>query len=192
MDIDELSHYKAHCYRWYEGAHPWSVSNNQGIEGTNKAIKKDQTLMVKEWGMVDDSLLFGSRMDFLFKEKSGLKLRTDGYQWMKQTKVKASDKIIKVDPRGKYTISESSEFQLGKVDQIWVVASSDNTLTDMSLKRLAKQRINLRGEPEFDSFDHYMAIRTSCWILEYRDGQFFGDCPIGMKVNKLNSSCLLF
>ena len=54
--------------------------------------------MVKEWGMVDDSLLFGSRMDFLFKEKSGLKLRTDGYQWMKQTKVKASDKIIKVDP----------------------------------------------------------------------------------------------
>ena len=111
---------------------------------------------------------------------------------MKQTKVKASDKIIKVDPRGKYTISESSEFQLGKVDQIWVVASSDNSLTDMSLKRLAKQRINLRGDPEFDSFDHYMAIKTSCWILEYRDGQLFGDCPIGMKVNKLNSSCLLF
>ena len=207
MDIDELSHYKAHCCRWYEGAHPWSMSNNQGIEGTNKAIKKDHTFkrrcplgtfldvvdrMVKEWGMGDDSLLFGSRMDFLFKEKSGLKLRTDGYQWMKLTKVKASDKSIKVDPRGKYTISESSEFQLGKVDQIWVVASSDNTLTDMSLKRLAKQRINLRGEPEFDSFDHYMAIRTSCWILEYRDGQFFGDCPIGMKVNKLNSSCLLF
>ena len=51
--------------------------------------------MVKEWGLVDDSLLFGSRMDFLFKEKSGLKLRTDGYQWMKQAKVKASDKIIR-------------------------------------------------------------------------------------------------
>ena len=148
--------------------------------------------MVKEWGLVDDSLLFGSRMDFLFKEKSGLKLRTDGYQWMKQTKVKASDKIIKVDPRGKYTISESSEFKLGKVDQIWVVASSENTMTDMSLKRLAKLRITLRGEPEFDSFDHYMAIRTSCWILEYRNGQFFGDCPIGMKVKEFYQHLLFY
>ena len=30
-------------FRWYEGAHPWSVSHNQGIEGLNKSIKKDHT-----------------------------------------------------------------------------------------------------------------------------------------------------
>ena len=30
-------------FRWYEGAHPWRVSNNQGIEGTNKYIKKEHT-----------------------------------------------------------------------------------------------------------------------------------------------------
>ena len=65
-------------------------------------------------------------------------------------------------------------------------------MTDMSLKKLAKLRITVRGEPEFDSFDHYMAVRTSCWILEYRDGQFFGDCPIGMKVNEFNQSLFLF
>jgi hypothetical protein len=25
-------------FRWYEGANPWSVSNNQGVEGKNKVI----------------------------------------------------------------------------------------------------------------------------------------------------------
>jgi hypothetical protein len=138
--------------------------------------------MIDEWGQVDDSLLFGSRMEMLYKDRSGLKLRTDGYQWMKLNKARTSDRIIKVDPRGKYTVSESSEFNLGKVDQIWVVASSENSMTNLSLKQLAKMRIALRGEPEFDFFDHYRAVRTSCWILEFRDGQFFGDCPIGMKV----------
>ena len=51
-------------------------------------------------------------------------MRTNGYQWMKQSKVKGTDKIIKVDPRGKYTVSESSEFDLGMVDLLWVVANS--------------------------------------------------------------------
>ena len=92
--------------------------------------------------------------------------------------------IIKVDPKGKYTVSESSEHGLGKVDSLWVVSSSSNTL-DMPLKRLAKQRINKRGEPEFDSFDSYTEIRKSCWIIEERDGQYYCDCPVGMKVGIL-------
>ena len=63
------------------------MSNNQGIEGTNKAIKKDHTFkrrcplgtivdlvdrMVKEWSMVDDKLLVGSRMYLLYTDRSGL------------------------------------------------------------------------------------------------------------------------
>ena len=108
-------------------------------------------------------------------------LRTDGYQWMKLNKLRTSDKIIKADPRGKYTISEASEFMLGKVDQIWVVASSENSLTD-NLKLRVKKRIKACGEPDFDTFDNYLEIRQSCWILEERDGDFFCDCPIGMKV----------
>lgn len=142
--------------------------------------------MIKEWGEVDDSLLFGSRMDLLFKDKSGLNLRTQGYQWMKLNKLRTTDKIVKVDPRGKYTISESSEFMLGKVDQIWVVASSENSLIEYNLKQLAKKRIKVRGEPDFETFDRYLEIRQSCWILEERDGQFFCDCPIGMKVGQIS------
>jgi hypothetical protein len=113
-----------------------------------------------------------------------LKLCTEGYQWYKTNKA-AVGHILKVDPRGKYTVSEDSEHQLGKVDAIWVVSSSSNTLLDMPLKRLAKQRIKKRGEPEFASFDQYLQIRQSCWIIEERDGQYYCDCPIGMKVSEL-------
>ena len=188
---------ESHVSKWWEGANPWAVSNNQGIEGTNKAIKKDHTFkrrcplgtfmdivtrMVMEWGEVDDSLLFGSRMDLLESNKDGLKLKTQGYQWLKASKVTNSDRILRVDPRGKYTVSESPEFNLGKVDAIWVVASSENPFPDQCLKKLAKQRITLRGNPEFVSFDQYMDIRQSCWILEERDGEFYCDCPVGMKV----------
>ena len=82
--------------------------------------------------------------------------------------------MIKVDPTGKYTVTESSEHALGKVDSLWVVSSSSNTL-DLPLKRLAKQRITKRGEPGFDSFDSYMEIRKSCWIIEEPDGQYCCD-----------------
>ena len=183
-------------HRWYEGAHPWSVSNNQGIEGTNKAIKKDHTFkrrcplgtfmnivdrMVREWGDVDDSLLFGSRLQFLEKDRDGLKTKTQGYQWMLANKLRVADRIVKVDPKGKYTVSESEEFSLGKVDAIWVVASSNNTLNETNLKKLAKQRIKMRENPTFTNFDQYIAVRQSCWILEERNKDFFCDCPIGMK-----------
>ena len=190
----------SHVSKWYEGAHPWSVSNNQGIEGTNKAIKKDHTFkrrcplgtfmdivakMVEEWGEVDDSILFTSRMELLETDRDGLKLKTQGYQWLKSNKAASSDRIVKVDPRGKYTVSESAEFNLGKVDSIWVVASSENPFPDSSLKKLAKQRITLRGKPDFTSFDQYMKIRQSCWILEERGGEFYCDCPVGMKVGQV-------
>ena len=79
-------------------------------------------------------------------------------------------------------MSESSEFTLGKVDALWVVASSANPFPETNLKKLAKQSIKLCGNLDFSSFDQYMAIRQSCWILEERDGEFFCDCPKGMKV----------
>ena len=117
------------------------------------------------------------------KDPTGLKICTEGYQWYKARKA-AVGQILRVDPKGKYSVSEDPEHQLGRVQSLWVVSSSSNTIKDVSLKQLAKQRIKKRGVPEFDNFDHYMEVRQSCWIIEQRDGQFYCDCPIGMKVSK--------
>ena len=40
---------------------------------------------------------------------------------------------------------------LGKVDQIWLLASSDNSLIEYNLEQRAKKGIKARGEPEFDT-----------------------------------------
>ena len=72
-------------FRWYEGAHPWQISNNQGLEGKNKSIKESHTFrrrlalgelfevflrMVKEWSKEPD-MLNKSRVEMLFNPKDG-------------------------------------------------------------------------------------------------------------------------
>ena len=71
------------------------MSNNQGLEGENKAIKDSHTFrrrralgelfdvmlrMVKEWSEEDDTLLNSSRLATLHNQRDSLKLRMDGYQ----------------------------------------------------------------------------------------------------------------
>ena len=184
-------------FRWWEGAHPWKISNNQGIEGTNRVIKEEHTFkrrcplgnffnivdrMVFEWSKKSDDILFQPRLNTLFDPKSGLKNRTQGYQWAQANK-SGMEKMMAINPKNKYTISEALEFQLGKVDNIWVVTSSNNLLNS-SLKERAKERIRQRKDPSFESFKDYQKVRSSCWILEERDGDFYCDCPVGMKGNR--------
>ena len=182
--------------KWYEGSHPWRICNNQGIEGTNKNIKQNYTFrrklelgelisvmldLVKDWSEADDKLLESSRLAMLEGEKDSLSLKTAGYHWFMQNK-SGTDKIIRINPAGKYTVSESKEFNLGKVINIWAVNSSEGLKSGKSLKDRAKERLANRELPLGNSFDDYMRIRTSCWLLEERDGDFYCDCPIGMKV----------
>ena len=178
--------------RWWEGSHPWSVSNNQGLSGTNRVIKADHTFkrrcplgnffdivarMVKEWSQKPDNLLFEPRSAILFDPKEGLKLRTDGYQWAKENKT-GLEKVIGINPSNKYTVSEA--FELGKVDKLWAVSSRSNRV-DKSLKDRAKDRVRSREFCDHRSFQEYLDVRTSCWILEERDGDYFCDCPVSMK-----------
>ena len=135
--------------------------------------------LVYEWSKKSDDLLSQPRLSMLFDPKEGLKIRTQGYQWAKSNKV-GSDRIISINPKNKYTISESLEFQLGKVDNIWAVSSTNNIL-DNSLKDRAKERIKQRGEPSFSSYEEYQQVRNSCWLIEEREGDFYCDCPVGMK-----------
>ena len=82
--------------KWYEGAHPWQVSNNQGVEGCNKEIKQSHTFrrrldigelipvlsrLVHEWSENDEKLLENSRLSLLDGEILSLALKTKGYQW---------------------------------------------------------------------------------------------------------------
>ena len=177
---------------WWEGAHPWGVSNNQGLEGTNRVIKADHTFkrrcplgnffdivsrMVNEWSRKSDSLLNESRMAMVFDPKEGLKLRTEGYQWAKVNKI-GMEKLISINPTNKYTVSEA--FKLGPVDKIWAVNSKSNRI-EKSLKERAKERIKQRETPDHNTFQQYLDTRCSCWLLEERNGDFFCDCPVAMK-----------
>ena len=184
-------------FRWYEGANPWSVSNNQGVEGKNKEIKQSHTFrqrldmgslftvmlnMVEEWAEEDDILLTSSRLATLHGQPNSLSLKTAGFQWLKANELRPG-RILQINAGGKYTMSESLEFMLGKVDSIWAVSSQSDS-SGKSLKELAKTRLANRELPTSPSFDAYLKMRSGCWIIEERDGDFFCDCPVGMKVKK--------
>ena len=110
-------------FKWYEGAHPWRISNNQGVEGKNKEIKQSHTFrrrleigelvevlvrLVAEWSEEDDKLLESPRLALLEGEKNSLALKTAGYQWYKLNKKKLN-RIIRIDPKDMYTVSEAPE-----------------------------------------------------------------------------------
>jgi hypothetical protein len=66
------------------------------------------------------------------------------------------------------------------------VNSSGGLKSSKFLKERAKERLANRELPLSTTFDEYMEIRSSFWILEERveNGRrdFFCDCPVGMKV----------
>ena len=159
--------------------------------GKNKDIKQSHTFrrrldmgelfnvllnMVKEWSEEDQKLLEAGRTGALHGEKDSLSLKTEGYQWYKTNKSK-SDRIIRINPGEKYSVNDS-------VTNFWAVSSSSDT-TGKTLKENAKERMRHRKLPEVSSFDEYVSMRSSCWILEEVDGEFYCDCPVGMKVSIL-------
>ena len=136
--------------------------------------------MVTEFSLKDYTNLITSRLCYIEEgSKDALKLKTEGYQWAKINQV-GTNKILSINVGNKYTISDSEEFNLGKVDRIWAVDSSENKI-QMNLIQRAKNRISQRKSLDVNSFKEYKDIRTSCWLLEERDNDFFCDCPIGMK-----------
>ena len=134
MWIDSEEHH------WYEGSHPWQVSNNQGVEGKNKEKKASHTFrrkmelcgiisalanMITEWSEEKDNLLESGRLEGLHGEIYSLALRTEAYQWY-ELNANTRDKIVRIrNIEDKYIVSESDEFRLGKVQNLWAVNSSE-------------------------------------------------------------------
>jgi hypothetical protein len=85
--------------------------------------------------------------------------------------------VERTNKYGKFTISAAAG--LGEVDRIWVV-SRQTPWGDLS--ELAKIKLEERTNPSDKSWDEKRIIKGSFWILEERDGDFFCDCPSGLKV----------
>ena len=102
----------------------------------------------------------------------GLKLRTEGYSWFCQHKQDRN--VIKINKiQGYKTL-------LKDVAALWVVPSS-NTKED-NFKIFAKKRFALRQDPSVaTNFEEFVQIRSSCWIIEEKGGQYYCDCYFGIK-----------
>ena len=61
--------------------------------------------------------------------------------------------MLKINSSGKYSVSESNEFLLGKVESLWAVNSSSNHVSSNSLNDRAKIRIKEREIPSSKIFD---------------------------------------
>ena len=138
--------------------------------------------MVTEWSEEKDNLLESDRLEGLHGEVDSLALRIEAYHWYKLN-ANTKDKIVRIkNTQENYTVSESDEFRLGEVQTLWAVNSSEGLKDGVSLKERAKERFNHRKLPLSEDFDDYRKIRSSCWILEKKDNQFYCNCSIGMKV----------
>ena len=124
-------------------------------------------------------------MYFIEKDEMGkynfpdaLSLKTKGYQWYIKNNCGEGGKILKVkNLESKYLVSR--DFNLGEVTGLWAVTSSGSD--GSRLQDRARERLINRACPSSTTFDGYVSMRTSCWLIEQRDGDYFCDCFEGCK-----------
>ena len=195
---------------WWEGANPYQVSNNQGIESKNLEIKEIHSFrerlemgsfcemvenIVRDNSSRDDTLLCKPRVEYLMpdvdgnKRQDSFRRQEEGYQYYIENLKKLPNgkrkpgNQVEVVPDGKFTICDSKDVQLGKVTKLIVLKSSANTLTDHTLVELAKMRIEKREKPIYKSLHDFFVIRNSCHIIEVVGNEYYCDCKIGIKVD---------
>ena len=91
---------ESHASNWWEGSHPWNVQHNGGLEACNGDIKRSHTFrkrlpvpklfqkmetMLREWSLVDDSLLFSTSRLKVLELEGNLPMRTEGFEWLQKT-----------------------------------------------------------------------------------------------------------
>ena len=124
--------------------------------------------------MSDNSLLEANRETHLFTQPHGLKLRTNGYEWLQNNKESA--KIVEIAAKN------VQKTFLENVSMICAVPSSKTSSNDIPLKDCAKERLKSRFDvSRHSSFDDAMITRQSCHIIEQVGKDYFCDCHEGIK-----------
>ena len=123
----------------------------------------------------DDKLFESSHLALLHGQKDSLALRTAGYQWFGVINV-CADKIIRINPKDKYTVSESPEFNLGKVSNIWAVNISESLKSGLTLKERAKERM-----AHFLFQLHLMTISESKVPFGFWKKDYYCNCTVAKK-----------
>jgi hypothetical protein len=204
-------------FRWYEGANPYHCSNNMGLEKRNDVIKSDfsfrkqlnmsqfVSVMEKEsehFSRRDDSILYGSRLDILFKDEDGkqerdhLKIQTSGHKYYSDHlkalpesypgeppvyKPGKIAKIAKSSIKNCRLLSQNPGMEMGEVKAVFGLPSKGNTFLHKPLMSLLTDRLRKRAKPEFSTLQEYYNSRTSCCIVEQIGREFYCDCRKGMK-----------
>ena len=124
-------------------------------------------------------------MFLIEKDESGkynfpdsLSLKTKGYQWYVKNNCGEGCTILKVkNLESKHLVSR--DLDRGEVSGLWAVTSSSSDVS--RLQDRARERLLNRACPSSTTFDAYVKMRTSCRIIEQRDGDYLCDCFEGCK-----------
>ena len=101
-------------------------------------------------------------------------MRSNGYQWY--TDHKSNNNYAEIKVKGK-----SIQTLMKNVDSIWAIPSSQTKQSELPLKEIAKQRLSDRFKTSLKSFDEYVKVRSSCYLVEQIGEEFYCDCYEGMK-----------
>ena len=144
--------------------------------------------ITEDYSKRNASLLDGDNLDYLVAKEidneDDHSTQEEGFQHYKKNleklpsgKIKPG-RLVEVNPRGKVTLSE------GQVDHIFALRSKSNTLHQITLTELTQMRMEARANPagaNYQSYEEWLALRTSCWIVEHRGRNFHCDCPVGIR-----------
>ena len=121
--------------------------------------------MCQEWSLSDSSLLEANREKHLFTQPHGLKLRTNGYEWLQNHKENSS--IVKLPAKNVQKTLLENVSTILQFFTIFAVPTSKTSTTGLSLKDCAKERLKSRFDvSRHSNFDEAMKIRQSCHIIE--------------------------
>lgn len=98
------------------------------------------------------------------------------------TEKRKPNKLIELkDPDPSLTLSSVHGEEFGRVSKMFGVATSSNKIEGPSLSQLMRLRLIKRNNPVYESFEEFIAVRTSCHLVEEVAGEYLCDCRLGIK-----------